>query len=51
MMYYYEDLPVGDICSVTGLGESNVKVKLFRARNRLRTMMNEINKKEECLEI
>lgn len=51
MMYYYEDLPVGDICTVTGLGESNVKVKLFRARNRLRTMMNEINKKEECLEI
>jgi RNA polymerase sigma-70 factor (ECF subfamily) len=51
MMYYYEDLSVGDICTVTGLGESNVKVKLFRARNRLRTMMNEINKKEECLEI
>ncbi len=51
MMYYYENLTVGDICTVTGLGESNVKVKLFRARNRLRAIMDEKRRKEECLEI
>lgn len=31
-LYYLEDNPVKEIAKITGLNESNVKVKLFRAR-------------------
>jgi RNA polymerase sigma-70 factor (ECF subfamily) len=31
-LYYMEDNPVKEIAKITGLNESNVKVKLFRAR-------------------
>ncbi|MEA4905043.1 MAG: RNA polymerase sigma factor, partial [Petrimonas sp.] len=31
-LYYLEDNPVKEIARITGLNESNVKVKLFRAR-------------------
>ena len=31
-LYYMEDNPVKEIAEITGLNESNVKVKLFRAR-------------------
>lgn len=31
-LYYLEDNPVKEIAQITGLNESNVKVKLFRAR-------------------
>ena len=31
-LYYMEDNSIKDIAKITGLNESNVKVKLFRAR-------------------
>ena len=31
-LYYMEDNPIKEIAKITGLNESNVKVKLFRAR-------------------
>jgi RNA polymerase sigma-70 factor (ECF subfamily) len=51
VMYYYEDQSVEDICLVTGLSESNVKVKLFRARKKLHSIMCELIEKEEIIEL
>lgn len=34
-LYYLEECSVEEICQITGLGASNVKVKLFRGRKRL----------------
>ncbi|MPN25680.1 hypothetical protein SDC9_173092 [bioreactor metagenome] len=38
-LYYMEDNPVKDIAKITGLNESNVKVKLFRARKLFKEML------------
>jgi RNA polymerase sigma factor (sigma-70 family) len=51
VMYYYEDQSVDEICMVTGLSESNVKVKLFRARKKLYAVMCELMEKEEIIEL
>jgi RNA polymerase sigma-70 factor (ECF subfamily) len=42
VLYYYEDQSIEDICKVTGLSESNAKVKLFRARKKLYATMSEL---------
>ena len=34
-LYYYEDMPVKEIAEITGMTESNVKVRLFRSRQKL----------------
>jgi RNA polymerase sigma-70 factor (ECF subfamily) len=34
-LYYYEELNIDEIAEITGLGKSNVKVKLFRARQKM----------------
>ncbi len=34
-LFYYEDLPVNEISEITGIGISNVKTKLFRARKKM----------------
>jgi RNA polymerase sigma-70 factor (ECF subfamily) len=34
-MYYYDDFSMDEISSITGLTESNVKVKIHRSRKRL----------------
>lgn len=44
LLYYFEDQSVIEICKVTGLTESNVKVKLHRARKKLYTLLNEMMK-------
>lgn len=46
ILYYYEDQSIEEICQITGLTESNAKVKLFRARKKLYTFMNDLMKKE-----
>jgi RNA polymerase sigma factor (sigma-70 family) len=38
-LYHLEEMPVGDIASVTGLPEGTVKNYLFRARSRLRQQL------------
>ena len=39
LMFYSDDLSVRDIAEVTGMSESNVKVKLHRLRTKLYKMM------------
>lgn len=46
LLYYFEEQSVEDICKVTGLSESNAKVKLFRARKKLYTILNDMLKDE-----
>lgn len=38
-LYHLEDMPVGEIASVTGLPEGTVKNYLFRARSKLRQLL------------
>jgi len=38
-LYYIQDIQVKDIAEITGLTLSNVKVKLFRARKNLKTII------------
>jgi len=43
-LYYMDDHSVKEIATITGLNESNIKVKLFRARKLFKELlMNEIN--------
>lgn len=44
LLYYFEDQTIDEISKVTGLSESNAKVKLFRARKKLHTILNEMMK-------
>ena len=46
LLYYYEDQSVKEISKITGLTDSNIKIKLHRARKRLYTILNEILKDE-----
>lgn len=45
-LYYYEDLSVDEISKVLNLSVSNVKVKLFRARNRFKKILTTDHKNE-----
>lgn len=38
-MFYYKKIPIKEICNITGIGESNAKVKLFRAKNHLAALI------------
>mgnify|MGYP000097278418 CR=1 FL=1 len=40
-LHYYSDLPVKQIAQLTGLTEANVKVRLHRARQRIRELLRE----------
>ena len=44
MLYYFEDKSVDEISAVAGLSQSNVKVKLFRLRNKLKSIMEQTTK-------
>jgi RNA polymerase sigma-70 factor (ECF subfamily) len=48
-LYYFEDKAINDISCITGLGKSNVKIKLHRLRNKLRKLIEENNEKELLL--
>jgi RNA polymerase sigma factor (sigma-70 family) len=45
-LFYMNESSVEEISEITGLSQSNVKVKLFRARKRLYEELNHILKKE-----
>lgn len=49
-LYYMDDQPVDAVAEITGLTESNVKVKLFRARKKLHDHLQR-NLKEELQSI
>jgi RNA polymerase sigma-70 factor (ECF subfamily) len=46
VLYYYEEQSIEEISRVAGMSESNVKVRLFRARKKLYSIMNDLMKKE-----
>ena len=46
LLYYFEDKSVEEIVVITRMTESNVKVKLFRARKKLQAYLNEMLKEE-----
>ncbi|PLX14066.1 MAG: RNA polymerase subunit sigma-70 [Marinilabiliales bacterium] len=48
-MYYYEEKAVKEISEITGLGKSNVKIKLHRLRKKLRNLIEEHSGKEILL--
>ena len=41
-LYYYEGLQVGEIAEITGLSESNVKVRMHRLRKKMYKELNEV---------
>ena len=46
LLYYFEDKSVEEIVEITKLSVSNVKVKLFRTRKKLYSILNEMLKGE-----
>jgi RNA polymerase sigma-70 factor (ECF subfamily) len=41
-LYYIEDNPAKEIAKILGLTESNIKVKLHRARKRMREILTKL---------
>ena len=46
LLYYFEDKSIEEIGEITKISESNAKVKLFRARKKLYTILNDMLKEE-----
>lgn len=46
LLYYFEEQSIEEISKVTNLSESNTKVKLYRARKKLYTILSEMMKDE-----
>ena len=46
LLYYFEDQSIEEISKVTNLTATNAKVKLFRARKKLYTILNDLLKDE-----
>jgi RNA polymerase sigma factor (sigma-70 family) len=46
ILYYYEEQSIEEISCIVGLSESNVKVKLHRARKKLNLIMSDLMKNE-----
>ena len=45
-LYYYEDMSTDEISEVTGISKSNIKVKLFRARQKMQDIIEKVEKKK-----
>ncbi len=46
LLYYFEEKSIEEIAGITKMTESNVKVKLFRARKKLYAILNDMLKEE-----
>jgi RNA polymerase sigma-70 factor (ECF subfamily) len=46
LLFYYQEMGIEDVSRIMGLSESNVKVKLFRTRKKLYSIMRELMKNE-----
>jgi RNA polymerase sigma factor (sigma-70 family) len=44
-LYYFEELKTEEIAEITGMGKSNVKTKLFRARQKMVEIIKKIEQK------
>jgi RNA polymerase sigma factor (sigma-70 family) len=45
-LYYYDEMSNDEIADVTGLSKSNIKVKLFRARQKMLEIIENVEKKK-----
>lgn len=45
-LYYYEEMSTDEISEVTGIGKSNVKVRLFRARQKMQEIIERVEMKK-----
>jgi len=45
-LFYYEEMSTDEIAEVTGISKSNVKVKLFRARQKMQMIIEKAEKKK-----
>lgn len=45
-LYYYDELNVNEISEITGMSPSNVKVKLFRARQKMASIIEKTGNKK-----
>jgi len=45
-LFYYEEMSTDEIAEVTGITKSNVKVKLFRARQKMQDIIEKAEKKK-----
>jgi RNA polymerase sigma factor (sigma-70 family) len=45
-LYYYEEMSTDEIADVTGINKSNIKVKLFRARQKMQEIIEKAEKKK-----
>lgn len=45
-LFYYEEMDSDEISEVTGIGKPNIKVKLFRARQKMLEIIEKIEKKK-----
>ena len=46
LLYYFEEQSIEEISKITGLTDSNTKVKLYRARKKLYAILNDMLKEE-----
>lgn len=46
LLYYYKEFSIEEICTITGLSNSNVKVRLYRARKELYSILSSMLKEE-----
>lgn len=44
-LYYYEEMSADEISEITGITKSNIKVKLFRARQKMTEIIEKVEKK------
>jgi RNA polymerase sigma-70 factor (ECF subfamily) len=45
-LYYYEDQSMDEISEITGLTVSNIKVKIYRARKKMYSLLHEMLNEE-----
>jgi RNA polymerase sigma factor (sigma-70 family) len=45
-LYYYDEMSTEEISAVTGISKSNIKVKLFRARQKMLEIIERVEKKK-----
>ena len=41
-LFYFEELPIKEISKVVNLSEDNIKIKLFRSRKKLATILKHV---------
>jgi RNA polymerase sigma factor (sigma-70 family) len=45
-LYYYDEMSTDEISDITGISKSNIKVKLFRARQKMQEIIEKVEKKK-----